>query len=65
MTASFSPDDRAHSPVAPAIHPLVHLLATGAALPGAPGVPRLPVDAELPHLLGVLADGVRAVLQAL
>ncbi|WMW65724.1 ATP-dependent helicase HrpB [Nitratidesulfovibrio liaohensis] len=64
MTASFPPDARIHSPVASAIHPLVHLLATGAALPGAPGVPRLPVDAELPHLLGVLADGVRAVLQA-
>ncbi|MBG3877569.1 hypothetical protein FVW20_11225, partial [Desulfovibrio oxamicus] len=33
-------------------------------MPGTPGVPRLPVDAELPHLLGALADGMRAVLQA-
>ncbi|RXF76192.1 hypothetical protein EKK70_13190, partial [Desulfovibrio sp. DS-1] len=27
-------------------------------------MPRLPVDATLPRLLGVLADGARAVLQA-
>lgn len=41
--------------------PIVRLLASGAALPGGQS---LPVDAELPRLLGALADGARVVLQA-
>ncbi|WP_411722694.1 ATP-dependent helicase HrpB [Nitratidesulfovibrio sp. SRB-5] len=64
MTASLSPRARVHSPADPAMHSLIHLLATGTALPGTPDMPRLPVDATLPRLLGVLADGARAVLQA-
>ncbi|MDR3044037.1 MAG: ATP-dependent helicase HrpB [Desulfovibrio sp.] len=64
MPASRSSDARGHSPVSPAIHPFIQLLATGMALPGAPELPPLPVDAELPRLLGALADGARVVLQA-
>ncbi len=64
MPASLSPGARVHSPASSACHPLIHLLATGTALPGAPELPPLPVDTELPRLLGVLAGGMRAVLQA-
>lgn len=60
MAASLSFDASAQ----PAIHPLVQLLATGAVLPGAPALPPLPVDAELPRLLRALSEGARAVLQA-
>lgn len=60
MPASHPPGAPAHLPV----HPLVRLLATGTALPGVPALPTLPVDAELPRLLDVLADGTRVVLQA-
>lgn len=51
----------ASSPPMPSGHLLIDLLATGAALPHGPA---LPVDAELPRLLRVLADGARLVLQA-
>jgi ATP-dependent helicase HrpB len=57
MPASHPPGAPAHLPV----HPFVRLLAAGTALPGGQS---LPVDAELPRLLEVLADETRMVLQA-
>ncbi|WP_353116379.1 ATP-dependent helicase HrpB [Nitratidesulfovibrio sp.] len=64
MSASLPFDASAHPAVHPLVHPLVQLLATGTVLPGAPAVPPLPVDAELPRLLRALSEGARAVLQA-